>query len=73
MIALETALYTGLFLGSLSSSNILDYMNTATVFAICGAMCLLSLIYIIFYIQESVQVQEADVSKQVLLFSQRIT
>lgn len=57
MIALETALYMGLFLGSLCSSQILNYMNAATVFAICGGMCFLSLLYVIFYIEESVQVR----------------
>ena len=54
MIALETALYSGLLLGLLSSSQILNYMDAASVFAICTGMAFLSVVYVIFYIQESV-------------------
>lgn len=63
MIALEAALYSGLFLGSLSSSQILNYMNAADVFSICAGMCFLSLVYVTFYVHESVNV-EAGVSRR---------
>lgn len=62
MIALEASLYMGLFLGSLSSSTVLNYMNAATVFALCAGMCALSLLYVIFYVKESVQVQQSQVN-----------
>lgn len=55
-------MYTGLFLGSLSSSTVLNYMNAATVFALCAGMCALSLLYVIFYVKESVQVQQSQVN-----------
>lgn len=65
MVAMETALYVGLFLGSLSSSQILNYMSSATVFAICGGFCLLALVYVLVYIQESVTVPEVPVSQKI--------
>lgn len=66
MIALETALYLGLFLGSLSSSQILNYMDAATVFAVCGGLCFLAFVYVIFYIQESVVVQSDGTQVRIL-------
>lgn len=54
----------GLLLGSLFSSQILNYMSTVGVFWICGGMCLLSLLYVLVYIEESVRVQESQVSER---------
>lgn len=71
MIALETYLYVGLFLGSLSSSQILNYLTAEMVFLICAGFCLLAVFYIKIFIKESVavRVQQDPVVNMYLLMA----
>lgn len=61
MIALETVLYLGILLGSLSSSQILNYTDAPTVFLICTGLCMISLVYVVFFIRESVEIKRIGV------------
>ncbi|XP_053687663.1 tetracycline resistance protein, class D [Sabethes cyaneus] len=60
MGVLEAALFGGLLLGTLSSSFILRWSNSTTVFAIAAVAILLGILYITFYIDESIQPNEMD-------------
>ncbi|XP_062541923.1 probable peptidoglycan muropeptide transporter SLC46 [Armigeres subalbatus] len=58
MGVLEAAIFLGLLLGVLSSSYILRWTNAITVFAIAAISIFLGILYIIFYIEESIQPDE---------------
>lgn len=66
MAIVEAAVFTGLLTGTLSSSFILHWTNAATVFATAAGAVLLGLIYIIFYIEESIQPNELGESNSKL-------
>uniref|UniRef100_A0A182TA87 Major facilitator superfamily (MFS) profile domain-containing protein n=1 Tax=Anopheles maculatus TaxID=74869 RepID=A0A182TA87_9DIPT len=58
MAVVEAAVFTGLLAGTLSSSFILRWTNGSTVFAIASGAVFLGLLYIIFYIEESIKPNE---------------
>ena len=58
MAIVEAAVFTGLLAGTLSSSYILRWTNGTTVFAIAAGAVFLGLMYIIFYIEESIKPNE---------------
>uniref|UniRef100_A0A182N879 Major facilitator superfamily (MFS) profile domain-containing protein n=1 Tax=Anopheles dirus TaxID=7168 RepID=A0A182N879_9DIPT len=58
MAIVEAAVFTGLLTGTLSSSFILRWLDGAAVFAIAAVAVLLGLLYIIFYIEESIKPNE---------------
>lgn len=60
MGVLEAAIFGGLLLGVLSSSYILRWTNATTVFAIAAGAIFLGILYIVFYIEESIQPDELD-------------
>ncbi|GAB0097177.1 uncharacterized protein DMENIID0001_127880 [Sergentomyia squamirostris] len=55
---IEGVLFAGLFLGSISSSYILQLTNSSTVFAISALACLSSLLYVVFFLAETVKINE---------------
>lgn len=60
MGVLEAAIFGGLLFGILSSSYILRWTNAITVFAIASGAIFLGILYIIFYIEESIKPDELD-------------
>uniref|UniRef100_A0A1L8DEH4 Putative transporter add1 major facilitator superfamily n=1 Tax=Nyssomyia neivai TaxID=330878 RepID=A0A1L8DEH4_9DIPT len=64
----EGVLFAGLFLGSISSSYVLQWTNASTVFAISGQACLLGLLYIWLYIPETIDCGDFVGSKYRELF-----
>lgn len=60
MGVLEAAIFSGLLLGVLSSSYILRWTNATTVFAIAAGCILVGILYILFYIEESIRPDELD-------------
>lgn len=60
MGVLEAAIFGGLLLGVLSSSYILRWTNAMTVFAIAAGAIFLGILYIVFYIEESIRRDELD-------------
>ncbi|XP_065093769.1 probable peptidoglycan muropeptide transporter SLC46 [Ochlerotatus camptorhynchus] len=60
MTVLEAAIFGGLLLGVLSSSYILRWTNAMTVFGIAAGAIFLGILYIVFYIEESIQPDELD-------------
>lgn len=60
MGVLEAAIFGGLLLGVLSSSYILQWTNAMTVFSIAAGAIFLGILYIVFYIEESIQRDELD-------------
>uniref|UniRef100_A0A182PGG7 Major facilitator superfamily (MFS) profile domain-containing protein n=1 Tax=Anopheles epiroticus TaxID=199890 RepID=A0A182PGG7_9DIPT len=61
MAIVEAAVFTGLLAGTLSSSFILRWTNGTTVFTIAACSVLFGLLYIIFYIEESIKPNELSV------------
>ncbi|XP_055705496.1 proton-coupled folate transporter-like isoform X2 [Phlebotomus papatasi] len=59
----EGVLFAGIFVGSISSSYILQWTNSSTVFAISGLSCLLGLLYIWLCVSETVDCGEFEGSK----------
>lgn len=55
---LSAALYVGLLIGGLSSSYVLKFTNSTTVFGISAITAFLSFAYILLYVEESVQNNE---------------
>ncbi|XP_058463174.1 tetracycline resistance protein, class D [Malaya genurostris] len=62
MGVLEASIFGGLLFGTLSSSYILHWTNSTTVFAIAAVAILIGIVYITFYIEESVQPNELATS-----------
>lgn len=56
----EGVLFAGIFIGSISSSYILQWTNSSTVFAISGLSCLLGLLYIWLCVSETVNCDEFE-------------
>ncbi|XP_052872510.1 proton-coupled folate transporter-like [Anopheles cruzii] len=62
MSFLEAAIFTGLLGGTLSSSYILSWTNACTVFTIASFAVFLGLVYIIFYVEESIKPDELGIA-----------
>ncbi|XP_058828288.1 tetracycline resistance protein, class D-like isoform X2 [Topomyia yanbarensis] len=60
MGVLEAAIFGGLLFGTLSSSFILRLANSTTVFTIAAVSISVGIVYITFYIEESIQRNELD-------------
>lgn len=60
MSIMEAALYSGMLLGNISSSFILRMTNALTVFGVSTASAILAVLYIVFYIEESIQITAED-------------
>ncbi|XP_058828281.1 tetracycline resistance protein, class D-like isoform X2 [Topomyia yanbarensis] len=60
MGVLEASIFGGLLFGTLSSSYILCWTNSTTVFAIAAVAILVGTLYIAFYIEESIRPNELD-------------
>ncbi|XP_053677068.1 proton-coupled folate transporter-like [Anopheles nili] len=58
MAIVEAAVFTGLLAGTLSSSYILQWTNSATVFTVAAGSVFLGVLYNIFYIEESIKPHE---------------
>lgn len=54
MSLIEAALFVGILIGSLASSYIYNWTSAPTLFAISSAMALASVLYIIFFVNESI-------------------
>lgn len=59
MAYLEASIYVGLLFGSVSSSYILGLTSPTIVFGISGIATLLGVLYVIFFIKESIQLDES--------------
>lgn len=59
MAYLEAALYVGLLFGSVSSSYILKLTSPTTVFGISGITSFLGVLYVLFFVKESIQQDES--------------
>ncbi|XP_055609407.1 tetracycline resistance protein, class C-like [Uranotaenia lowii] len=60
MGVLEASIFIGLLLGVLSSSYILRWFNATIVFVTAAVCVLLGILYIAFYIEESIRPNELD-------------
>lgn len=59
MAYLEASLYIGLLLGSISSSFILMLTSPVIVFGISGVATFLGVLYVLFFVKESIQQDES--------------
>lgn len=65
MARMEAAVFCGLLLGALSCSYLYNMTSAAAVFFCAAVSSFIALLYLIFFIQESVQNISADVGKWV--------
>lgn len=59
MAYLEASIYVGLLFGFLSSSYILQLTSPTIVFGISGIACFVSVLYVSFFVKESIQQDES--------------
>lgn len=60
MSIMEAVMFSGMLLGNISSSFILRMTNAFTVFAISTGASMLAVLYIMFNVEESIQLTEQD-------------
>lgn len=59
MAYIEASLYVGLLFGSVSSSYILGLTSPTIVFGISGVASFLGVVYVVFFVKESIQQDES--------------